>query len=283
MEDEDEIAYVVTAWNYVEGAMDVSNGIPQDAGGVLGRIREAGKLRVATEPYFPPQEYIDPALSGQARYVGADMELARLIAQRMGVELEIVPMEFTRVLPSVAEGECDLAISALSYTPSRAVQNELSKGYHYAENSLGSGIMIREADADIHSIEDLKHKIIAAQRGSVQELHAAEHIPAYLEFRRLAAIRDVYQALSNGDADAVIVDIETAQNYFQTYPNCGFKLLPGVNFRLESYMDGDRIAGKKGELQLMYFVNGVINEVLASGQYEQWFDEYTRDAARLGL
>ena len=92
---EAESQYLENAWNFVDASMDVSAGIPADARGVLADIREAGVLRVATEPYFPPQEFIDPDLEGQDSYVGADMALARLIASRMGVALQIVPMDFS--------------------------------------------------------------------------------------------------------------------------------------------------------------------------------------------
>ncbi len=84
--------YPVNEWNYVDGSMDVSGGIPADASGALARIRERGVLRVATEPYYPPQEFIDPAFDGQDKYRGADRELARLIAERRGVELQSVEL-----------------------------------------------------------------------------------------------------------------------------------------------------------------------------------------------
>ena len=66
----------------------------------------------------------DETKTGMDRFAGADMELARLIAERMGVELVIVPMEFTEVLSSVAGGTYDLAVSALSFTSGRAAQNQ---------------------------------------------------------------------------------------------------------------------------------------------------------------
>ena len=125
--EETEELYVENQWNYVENSMDVSHGIPEDAAGALERIRLRGKLLVAMEPYFPPQEFLDFSKTGQAQFVGADVELAKRIAERMGVELEIVPMEFSQVLFAVADGECDLAISALAYTPSRAVMMTLSR------------------------------------------------------------------------------------------------------------------------------------------------------------
>ena len=66
----EEQAFVENEWNFVDGSMDVSHGIPETANGVLARIRERGVLRVATEMYFAPQEFIDPDLEGQDAYVG---------------------------------------------------------------------------------------------------------------------------------------------------------------------------------------------------------------------
>ena len=276
--------YFENDWNYVDGSMDILGAIPEDAEGVLGDIRAAGVVRVATEPYYPPQEFIDPGLSGQDMYVGADMELARLIARRMGVELEIVPMDFSDVLPAVMEGVCDLAISGLSYTPARAAQVTMSKGYHYAADNAGTGLVIRAEDAEaIRGTEDLENRNIVAQASSLQETLMAEHVPLYHEFRRVSSVQEVFQGLQEGWADAAAMDIDNARVYIQSNPDCGLMLVPDVCFALEEQFDGDRVAAKKGELQLMYFVNGVIDEILTSGQYEAWFEEYGTYASELGL
>ena len=276
--------YMENAWNFVEESMDASKGIPKDAQGVLADIRDAGVLRVATEPYFPPQEFIDPNLTGQESYIGADMELARLIARRMGVELSIVPMDFSEVLTAVAEGQCDLAISGLSYTPGRAAQMTLSKGYNYAGSRAGSTLMIRAADSGrITGVDSLAGRNIAAQSGSLQEALMYENVFRYREFRRLSSVQTVYQALMDGSVDAAMVDKESGMAYIEGNPRCGLMLVPGVIFTLEAQFDGDRIAAKKGEGALIAFVNGVIDEVLASGQYRAWFEEYSIRADELGL
>ena len=276
--------FVENQWNYVDQSMDVSQGIPAEAMGVLGRIREAGVLRVATEPYFPPQEFIDPDLEGQEMYVGSDMELARLIARRMGVELEIVPMEFSEVLNAVRDGKCDLAISALSYTPSRSLMVTLSKGYNYAGANAGSGLLIRAEDAEvITGIEDLAGRDILAQSGSLQESLLADKVFNYHEFRRPATMQEIYDALCSGDADAAMVEVESTLSYLENNPDCGLMLVPDVRFQLEAQFDGDRVACKKGELELMYFVNGVIDEVLETGQYREWYEAYEDRVSELGL
>jgi len=282
--EENEPVYMENEWNFVEGSMDISGGIPENAIGVLGDIREAGKLRVITEPYFAPQEFLDPEKEGQAQYAGADMELARLIALRMGVELEIIPMEFTEVLGAVAARKGDLAISALSYTPGRAASYELSKGYYFAESDVSSGVLIRKEDEEnIRSIEDLKNRTLMAQRGSLQESMAAEAIRTYLEFRRVSTISEVYEGLKDGSADAAVVDLESAQSYLDSEGGADLMFVEGIAFRLEEAYKGDRIAGRKGELELMYFVNGVIDEVNQKGLYTQWMEEARKRAAELGL
>ena len=276
--------YMENEWNYVDASMDVSAGIPEDAEGVLGRILETGVLRVATEPYFPPQEFIDPSLEGQDSYVGADMEMARLIAQKMGVTLEIVPMAFSEVLNAVAEGSCDLAISGLMYMPGRAARMTLSKGYNFSGENAGSGLMIRSADsAAITGIQSLEGRNIIAQSGSMQEALMAEHVYNYHQFRRVSVMQDVYDALKSGTADAAMVDIESGSAYIEGNPECGLTLVPGVRFTQGEAFDGDRVAARKGENQLIAFVNGVIDELLESGQYRAWMEQYAALADELDM
>ena len=273
--------YIENEWNYVDGSIDPSAGIPEDAKGKLAKILNAGVLRVATEPYYPPQEFIDPSKEGQDQYVGSDMELARLIAARMGVTLEIVPMDFSQVLLAVDDEICDMAISGLAFTPGRAVMVTLSKGYHYTNGNASTGLLINVANRErISSTDDLRNKDIVAQSGSLQELLLSERVYDYHKFRRVETIQEVYDAIESGKEVAATVDIETAQTYIENHPN--LMLVPGVYFSLDEQFDGDRIAVKKGEYQLMYFINGVIDEVLESGQYEEWFVEYGRLWEKIG-
>ncbi len=283
-ETEESSIYTENEWNFVDISMDVSNGIPADSRGRLMEIREKGRLTVATEPYYAPQEFIDPTLSGQESYVGADMEMARLIAEKMGVELEIIPLDFTEVLSSVTEGKYDLAISGLAFTPGRTAVMEMSKGYHISEGGVISGLLIHERNKNgIRTLEDLKGLDIIAQSGSLQESLSAENIPDYHEFRRVSSIQMVYQALESGDAAASVVNVENAEIYIENNPDCGLMLVPGIRFEMPDQYLGDRVAAFKGETDLIAFVNGVIDELLASGQYAQWFEEYSDYARKLGL
>ncbi|MBQ1492743.1 MAG: transporter substrate-binding domain-containing protein [Blautia sp.] len=278
----EEELYVENSWGVAEDSLDVS-ALPSPLYGKLKQVVEAGVLRVSMEPYYAPQEFIDPSLEGQASFVGSDVELAKRIAERMGVELEIVPMEFTKVLEAVKDGTVDLAISALSYTPGRASSVLFSKGYHSSAEEAGSCLIIRAEDEGvICGVEDLVGRDIVAQSGSLQELLLAERVPSYHQYVRVPSVMDVYAFLRSGKADASMGDIQVTQSYIEHNPDCGLLALTDTPFVLHPEFDGDRVAAKKGALQLMAFVNGVIDEVLEEDLYEKWFEEYDLYAKRLG-
>ena len=279
-----ESYYVENEWNYADGSIDSSHGIPDNATGVLDRIRRKGVLRVATEPYFAPFEFIDPEQFDQRQYIGADMKLAALIAEKMGVKLEIVPLEFTQVLPALTENQCDLTISAIAFTPSRASGYAMSKGYYFPESTASTAFVIREADREsITSLKNLSDKTIIAQSSSLQEALASKHINNYKEFRRVPSVQSVYEAVRKGRADAGVVDMETASNYIRNNPDAGLILADNLYFKLEEQYLGHRVVAKKGELQLIYFVNDVINEVLEDGTYLKWIKEAQERTEELGL
>ena len=68
---------------------------------------------LATSPDFAPLEFEDLS-SGEAQYVGSDIELAKYIAEKLGVELEISAMDFSAVQAAIPSGQADIAISGFA-------------------------------------------------------------------------------------------------------------------------------------------------------------------------
>ena len=253
-------------------------------GSRLDQIKAAGKMTVATEPYFAPQEFIDPSKEGQEQYVGADIEFAHLIADKIGVEVEIVPLEFTAVVPSVSEGKYDIAISALAWTPERAEALELSKGYYFSKTTTGYGLLIRTEMADqIKNAEDCADYVVITQSGSLQEAMVNDQIPAYKEFNRVSSMQDAFLAVQEGKADAAAVSIPNAQLYIDNNPECGMMIVPDFKFDMNEEYLGTRCGVQKGDTEFMDLVNEVIDEMLESGVYEKWYDEYSVYAGTLGI
>ena len=148
--------------------------------------------------------------------------------------------------------------------------------YHYfGDEGSAVGILVQMRNLEkITSIDSLKDKIIVAQSGSLHEALAAEKVHEYHEFRRMNTIQEVYLAVANRWADAAVVNVAAAKAYIESHPKQKLALVPGLQLQIAKEMQGDRVAGKKGEVQLMYFVNGVIDQVLANDQYNQWIAYY---------
>ncbi|NLN15231.1 MAG: transporter substrate-binding domain-containing protein [Tissierellia bacterium] len=250
----------------------------------LEAILERGYIEVVMEPYFAPFEFIDPSRDGGEQIVGADVELAKYIAEKLGVELRLVPLEFSAVLSSITEGKYDLAISALSYTPARAEAMNMSKGYYFAENNPGYGLLIREEDKDIiKGPADLVDRVIVAQSGSLQELFVLEQVPAYKEFKRVSATTDGFLMVQEGKADVAAVSKSMAQLYVDANPAAGLMVVEEFEFVVDKSTQGTRIGIPKGEDELTERINEIIDEVLERGIYEDWYREYTEYAKTLGL
>ena len=250
----------------------------------LESILQRGYIEVTMEPYFAPYEFIDPSKKGDEQYLGADVELSKYIAKELGVELRIVPLEFSAVLSSITEGKYDLAISALAYTPLRAEAMNMSKGYYFADDTTGYGLLIRAEDENnIKSPDDIADKTIVAQSGSLQELFVNEQVAKYKEFKKVSATTDGFLMVEENKADVCAVAIEMAQLYIDANPNAGLMVVEDFNFVVDKETQGIRIGITKGEDELTAKINEIIDEVVVNGTYEAWYKEYAEYARSLGL
>lgn len=239
---------------------------------LLDEIKERGVLVVGTSPDFPPNEFIDSTKSGQDQYVGSDIELAKYIAQRMGVDLRIEASSFDTVLANLSTGQIDLAITGLAYTPARAQSMEMSIGYNLEADSesAGQGILIRRADADKYqTFEDLAGVKIAAQSGSIQEQYVKDQLPD-VQLQSISSIDDGVALLKNGSVDAVATSEPTGIQYQEN--NEEVQMME-QEFDISAEYAGNRIGAPLGEKELIEEVNLILEDVNEQGLYEQWYEE----------
>lgn len=247
---------------------------------LLAEIKEQGYIELCTEPYFAPYEFIDPTKSGDEQYVGMDIEIAQHIADKIGVELRVVPLDFTAVLAGIADGKYDMAISAIAYSPARAEAMNLSDVYQ--SSGGGYGFMVRTEDKDkYNSIEDLKDAVVITQSGSVQESLYNENVTECKEFKLVANMTDGYLAVAENKADVCICSIESAQLYADAN---GGLVIPEFRFEVDPNMNGTVVAlPPQGSDSLMEVVNEAIAELNEQGQIQAWNDEYSAYASELGI
>ena len=251
------------------------------AGNRLEEIKERGYIEMATEPYFAPYEFIDSSKDGDEQYQGLDIELGKYIAEKLGVELRIVPLEFSAVLASITEGKYDFAASALAYSPGRAENMNMSKGYRFSEEVASYGFLVREEDQDlIKTAEDAADLVVVTQSGSVQEGFVNDQIPKYKEFKLVSSMTDGFLMVSEGKADACACDISNGQLYADA--NGGLAIAP-FRFVVDESTQGTRVGIPKGEEELTEFINQCIDELRAEGTIDKWYEEYSDYARKLGV
>ena len=247
----------------------------------LAQIKEKGYIELCTEPYFAPFEYVDPTKTGDDQYQGMDLEVAKYIADKIGVDLKITALDFTAVLAGVADGKYDFAISAIAYSPERAEAMRLSDVY-YATNT-GYGFIVRSEDVGKYTdIDSLKDAVVITQSGSVQEALYNQYVNgACKEFKLVANMTDGYLAVSEGKADVCICSTASASLYAQA--NGGLDI-PDFRFEVDPNMNGVCVAmPAEGTESLAELINQCIAELNESGKPEEWYSQYEAAAAELGI
>lgn len=247
----------------------------------LAQIKAKGYIELCTEPYFAPFEYVDPTKTGNDQYQGMDMEVAKYIADKLGVDLKITALDFTAVLAGVADGKYDFAISAIAYSPERAEAMRLSDVY-YATNT-GYGFIVRSEDVGKYTdIDSLKDAVVITQSGSVQEALYTQYVNgACKEFKLVANMTDGYLAVAEGKADVCICSTASASLYAQA--NGGLDI-PDFRFDVDPNMNGVCVAmPTEGTESLAELINQCIAELNESGKPAEWYSQYEAAAAELGI
>lgn len=243
----------------------------------LEKIKESGKLVLATSPDFAPLEFEDLS-SGEAQYVGSDIELAKYIAEKLGVELEISAMDFSAVQAAIPSGQADIAISGFARTEERAQNLELSTPFNITEDGGQTVLVAKGQGANYTAAEDFSGLQIGAQNGSLQYNLVSSQLPEDVEIVPVGSLNDGVLMLETGKIDALASDLSNAELLLESHDG-----IETTDFMFEYDSEGNVAAVKKGETELIEAVNEIIEEVNELGLYDQWKDEATELAKSLGL
>ena len=224
---------------------------------------EEGKLHMATNAAFPPYEMI----SDNGGFEGIDVEIATLIAQKLGLELVVDDMEFGSVITSVQGGKADIAMAGLTVTEERKQNVDFTESY-----AMGVQVIIVPEDSDIATVDDLANdKMIGVQDGTTGYIYCSapvdeggygeDHVTSYPNGAM------AIEALKGGKVDAVVIDNEPAKAFVAA--NEGLKILD-TEYIVENYAIGI----SKDNNGLRDAVNDALKELIADGSVQLIVDKY---------
>ncbi len=244
----------------------------------LEKILSVGEITFATSPDFAPCEFINPNATGDDQYVGADVELAKYIAESLGVKLVIMPMEFSALQAAITQGKVDMAISGFAYTEERAENMQLSAFFNYTEDEGQGLLVLKDKAAEYATAESFAGKTIAAQNASLQYNLVTSQLPSDVTVKMISNLNDAIMMLITGKVDAVAVDSSNGALFANNYDSIAM-----ADFHFEYSSEGNVLAVTKGETELIEAINKIIAEVNEKGLYQQWKDEATELAKSLGI
>ena len=217
---------------------------------------EAGKLTMATNATFPPYEMT----TDSGDIAGIDIDTAKAIAEKLGLELQVDDMEFDAALLSVQQGKADMVMAGVTVTDERKAVMDFSDSY-----ATGIQSIIVPNGSDIASPDDLAGKKIGTQRGTTGYIYCSDDFGDDAVVAYDSGLTAV-QALNNGQVDAVVIDNAPAKEYVAANP--GLKVLD------TSYAEEDYAIGLAKGSALEDAINAALEELKADGTLQSIVDKY---------
>ena len=233
------------------------------------RVQDAGVIRVGLDDAYEPMGFHDPETD---ELTGFEIEMAKMIGEKLGIEFEFVPYDWNGIVPGLQSGHFDVIISGMNMWASRKEQVDFVP-YGIASQVIVVRSYYEDADS-IKTIEDLKDKTVGSQTGSTGAKNVTSYgfedgknLLTYAQFP--AAVLD----LQSGRLDAIVIDNFGAAT---VVANGEYKIV-GEPVE-EKGADDDAakigIAVRKEDKELQEKLQGAVNELLSDGSLkalsEKW-------------
>ncbi len=255
-----------------------------DAAGTTAAADNAGAekkvLKVAMECGYAPYNWTQPddkngavPISGSPDFAyGYDVMMAKLIAEKLGYDLEIVKIDWDSLVPAVQSGTVDCVIAGQSITSDRLAMVDFTTPYYYA-----SIISLVKADgpyANAADVAGLAGATATSQQNTVWYDVCLPQVPDANILPAQESAPAMLVALSSGKCDLVVTDMPTGKAALVAYPD--FKLLDFTGtdgqFEVSEEEINIGISLKKGNTELKEAIDGVLAEMTAE-DFDKMMDE----------
>ncbi len=219
----------------------------------LDQIMKAKTIKIAVPTDYPPYGFVGPDMQPQ----GLDVDMARLIAKKLGVKAELVPVNSANRIPYLQTGKADLVISTLGKNAEREKVIDFTAAYA----PFFQAVFAPKSTA-VKTFADLSGKTVAVTRGAMEDQELGKVAPADVQVKRFEDNNATIAAFVAGQTQAIATSASVAGNMMQKNPNLNaeYKLLlkDSPNF----------IGVAKGDDKLKGKVNEIIAEAKKAGELE---------------
>lgn len=230
----------------------------------LDDIKERGSLKCGVLSIANPFGFQDQETR---ELVGYDVDFCKGVAEKMGLQAELIPLAVEARIPELKLGKIDVLAAALGYTAERAEQIDYTNLYFVSRQIVGVA-----EDAEIEKLADLDGKRVATSKGSSNVDYLRQNAPdaEVLTYQDTAAS---FLAFAQGKVDGFAIS-ELATVQFRDKSPVPFKIV-SEPLKVESWGFGIN----KGEAALLEAVNAAMTEMEEAGDvdliFEKWFGSET--------
>ncbi len=223
-----------------------------------GCLQSKKALNVGTDAAYEPFESIDAS----GNYVGFDMELIKMIADEMKMELKLQNIGWDGIIPGLINGNFDCLISAMTITDERQKQINFSDPYF----TIKQVMVVKEDNDQIKSPSDLIGKTVTVQNGTTGDLYASEIKD--VKMKRFDTNPQAVQELLNNNADAAVMDDLVASKAISK--TTGLKMVDISDAVVENY----GIGVKKENTELLEKINKALETLRNNGKLAELEQKY---------
>jgi len=225
----------------------------------LQAIKQSGELRAAMSGAYPPFNFVNE----QNQVVGFDADIARGIAERMGVKPVIVTTAWDGIIAGLLAGKYDTIVGSMTITDKRKEVVDFVGPYYHA----GRGVFVK-GDSAVKSLADLNGKTIGVTLGETHEKWAREHAGEHGDWtiRTYKGLPELLLELNAGRVDAIVVDnipIRVAVK------KSGAEIRQLDTPDIEGGSVAIGIAIRKGNPELHAAMQKALDEMMADGTYKK--------------
>lgn len=235
-----------------------------NAQNALADIEKNKLIKIAVPTDFPPYGFVGIDLQPQ----GLDVDMAKYIATKMGVKIELVPVTSANRIPYLQSKKADLVISTLGKNPEREKVIDFTAAY----SPFFQGIFAPKS-MSIKGLPDLAGKSVAVTRGAIEDQELTKLAPAGTDIKRFEDNNATVSAFVSGQTQLIATGVSVAENMMQRNPQLGteYKVLlkDSPNF----------IGVAKGEDELRQKVNAIIAQAKTSGDLDKLAQKWLKRPA----
>lgn len=216
----------------------------------LDHIMKTKTIKVGIPTDYPPYGFVGPDMQPQ----GLDVDMAKLIAQKLGVKIEFLPVISANRIPYVQTGKADIVISTLASSPEREKVIDFSSSYSpFFQAVYGS------KDLSIKDWDDIKGKSVAVTRGAMEDQSLTEKVPTGVDVKRYEDNNATVTAFVAQRTQLIAASGVTAALMAEKNPHLN------AEFKLLLKETRCRVGIAKGQDDLKAKINQIIADAKADG------------------